>query len=63
MVLDVLMGAHVMYRLVETNSAQQRTLEKIPNLYCSIQRCGDQLERVLRVQDSGGNDVGVAFIL
>lgn len=61
-VLDFLVRAHVMYRLVEPNSPQKHTFEEIPDLYGSIQRCGDQLERVLRAQNDGGDDIRVTFI-
>lgn len=62
MVLYFLMCAHVMYRLIKANSSQKHTFKKVPNLDSSIQRCSDQLERVLRAQDCGGDDVRVAII-
>lgn len=63
MVLDFLMCAHVMYRLVKANSSQEHTFKKVPDLHRPIQGCGDQLERVLRAQNCGSDDVRVAVIL
>ena len=63
MILDFLVCAHVMYRLIKPNGSQKHAFEEIPNLYGSIQRCSDQLERVLRAQNCGGDDVRVAFVL
>lgn len=62
MVLDFLVCAHVMYRLVKGKCSQKHTFQEVPNLYSSIQRCSDQLERVLRAQNCGGDSVRVAII-
>ena len=63
MVLDFLVRTHVMYGLIEPNGSQKHAFEEIPNLYGSVQRCSDQLERVLRAQNCRGDHVRVALVL
>ena len=45
------MSSDVAYRTAYTNGLQQGSIQQIPYFDVAIQRAGDKLERVVRVQD------------
>lgn len=53
------MCSNMVHRVPDANSLQQNPIQQIPNFDMTIQRAGDKLERVVRIQDDGCNGIRV----